>query len=381
MKFLTKFLSSTCFLFVLTATMEAQVTIGSGNNPSNASLLDLKTQESPEGGVTSTTGGLLLPRVELKEINSLLPFIAGGGTDIDKTSNKGLLVYNLTETTPFQIGLYAWNGVKWVTYTQNDGVNFTANNGLTLSNSNVKLGGTLTENTKISGTNSLTLAIPTSVSNNLTVTGNETVSGTLGVSGATSLNATNIDISTSDKTLVINDGKSSKAGKYLKAMDDTGKAEWQDLGSLSTSSPVVFGTGLTYDPSKNEKYMSTGTKIKLPSGKWMVQCALLFEVSSPSNTSNNSHWVQCQMKTTSGPSIVYAGSSMVSGNISKKTMYNMVSGYFIVSNTTSNTQEYEFTVSASTYAYQGGVWTAGDMVTCFASSFSENAIVAFALSE
>lgn len=126
--------------------LHSQVTIGSGSEPSSAALLDLKTQDDPTGGITSTSGGLLLPRVKLINLDDLEPFIAGGGSSTDKMINKGLLVYNITDNTIFKPGQYTWDGAKW----QITGKTYTAANGLTMTTDNkVKLGGSLSEVTNI----------------------------------------------------------------------------------------------------------------------------------------------------------------------------------------------------------------------------------------
>lgn len=129
---------------MLTTKSQAQVTIGSGSRPSSAALLDLKTQEAPTGGATSTTGGLLLPRVELRDLNSLEPFISGGGSIQDKQTNKGLVVYNITDNTIFKPGQYTWYGTEWV----RSGA-ILGDNGLSRTLDHIDLGGKLRHNTEI----------------------------------------------------------------------------------------------------------------------------------------------------------------------------------------------------------------------------------------
>jgi hypothetical protein len=78
------------------ASMNAQVTIGSLDDPHPSALLDLK----------STTQGLLLPQVELSNSTD---FLTAGG---DKTLAKGMLVYN-TGNNLEGPGLYFWTGSMW----------------------------------------------------------------------------------------------------------------------------------------------------------------------------------------------------------------------------------------------------------------------------
>jgi hypothetical protein len=91
----------------------SQVTIGSLLKPAKGALLDLKTQLPDAGNVTSTSGGLLLPRVELNKTSdfSLIPNI----TSAQKKDYTGLLVYNLKidEKLSLEKGVYQWSGEEW----------------------------------------------------------------------------------------------------------------------------------------------------------------------------------------------------------------------------------------------------------------------------
>lgn len=110
-------------LLILTTTfVNAQVTIGTNHPPEPAALLSLKDQEATTlGGVSSTSGGFLLPRVELKDLKELFPFYPDskkGDTDYENTAkpqHTGLYVYNLTQDLAkgLDIGIYFWDGEKW----------------------------------------------------------------------------------------------------------------------------------------------------------------------------------------------------------------------------------------------------------------------------
>ncbi|GAB6007726.1 hypothetical protein [Dysgonomonas reticulitermitis] len=120
-------------VWIIPSGMQAQVTVGSGIAPNSACLLELKTNEIKDPvsvtdatNITSTAGGLGLPRVQLVNLTTLEPFIPN---DTDWNSNKdkikerhaGLTVYNIkvsdaAETDPnkvFQQGIYIWNGSSW----------------------------------------------------------------------------------------------------------------------------------------------------------------------------------------------------------------------------------------------------------------------------
>lgn len=116
-----------------TGISHAQVTIGSGIPPAKAALLELKTEETAKPSsttdvtnVTSTKGGLGLPRVQLVNKKTLEPFISLDDNDwINATTSKikekhvGLTVYNIhvsqnsDPNKEFVQGIYIWNGLEW----------------------------------------------------------------------------------------------------------------------------------------------------------------------------------------------------------------------------------------------------------------------------
>lgn len=115
--------------------VKSQVTIGSLIPPAKASLLELKNQENQNpastidaNNISSTQGGLGLPRVALVNKTTLEPFIVTSDSEwIDALTSKikekhaGLIVYNIynsadSETDAdkiFQEGTYLWDGQKW----------------------------------------------------------------------------------------------------------------------------------------------------------------------------------------------------------------------------------------------------------------------------
>jgi hypothetical protein len=109
-------------------------------------LLEIKDQAPNSQNVTSTRGGLVLPRVSLVNTATLEPFIAI--TDADwsnattqanlKKNHIGLMVYNLNETSPFTKGIYVWTGEKWAV------ASGLARNGLHEQDGYIQMGGALT---------------------------------------------------------------------------------------------------------------------------------------------------------------------------------------------------------------------------------------------
>lgn len=117
-----RFLFFLIILFAGGIQLTAQVTVGSGVKPEKNALLQIKDQEAIAlGGTTSTTGGLLLPRVELVKRYQLLPFVDAGviGTpdyeNVQKKVHTGLMVYNLQEVKDEDLftGVNMWDGEKW----------------------------------------------------------------------------------------------------------------------------------------------------------------------------------------------------------------------------------------------------------------------------
>lgn len=107
--------------------VNAQVTIGADAIPEKAALLDVKDQvPATPGDATSTTGGILFPRVYLQKHNALLPFFTPADTtsvdykNVQKPAHTGLFVYNLFDDSDdvngqgFEPGPYYWDGEKWL---------------------------------------------------------------------------------------------------------------------------------------------------------------------------------------------------------------------------------------------------------------------------
>lgn len=115
-----KFLPFIFFFTLSVVDIYAQVTIGSGEPPAKAALLELKDKEPEDDNITSKSGGLLLPRVGLENKTTLMPFIADdqnfkNNTNKIKDKHTGLVVYNLTNSFEKDLcpGTYEWTGSYW----------------------------------------------------------------------------------------------------------------------------------------------------------------------------------------------------------------------------------------------------------------------------
>ena len=88
------------FLTIITVfTVQAQVGIGT-TSPQAGSILD----------VVSTDKGILLPKVNITNLNTIAP-ITGGATE-------GLLVYNTNASTG--VGFHYWSGTVWIPFNSKD---------------------------------------------------------------------------------------------------------------------------------------------------------------------------------------------------------------------------------------------------------------------
>jgi hypothetical protein len=99
------------FLSLLfTASLHAQVTIGSTEIPEPAALLQIKEHEAVSGSETAEKG-ILLPRVKLTDLSDITVI---PDSDPDKIADlTGLLVYNVN-TSGMKAGIYEWDGQEWV---------------------------------------------------------------------------------------------------------------------------------------------------------------------------------------------------------------------------------------------------------------------------
>jgi hypothetical protein len=154
-----KIILSALIFLISMPIVQSQVTIGSGEEPGKAALLDLKTKVPGTDNVTievGKPGGLVLPRVQLVSETTLEPFIDKNSSEWTVSANQnnnkkwhtGMMVYNLKNDGGFTPGIYFWDGAKWVA-AKNTATTVAANNGLNKSGDNIQLGGDLITNTTV----------------------------------------------------------------------------------------------------------------------------------------------------------------------------------------------------------------------------------------
>lgn len=112
-KFLIVFSLITLYVYSIPA--YSQITVGSGNEPIQAGILDVKTK-IPSSDEETADGGILMPRVALANLNSLYPLLdsAPANDNEEKLLHVGLVVYNVGGmASPYAAGIYYWTGSKW----------------------------------------------------------------------------------------------------------------------------------------------------------------------------------------------------------------------------------------------------------------------------
>lgn len=128
-------------LLILSSASYGQVGIGN-SNPNNSAMLD----------IVSTNKGVIIPRIELTGSKDITTIVNG--------NVESLLIYNVATVLDVNPGYYYWSNNKWnkIAITD-DNLLTTAENGLTVSDGKLRLGGALERPTAITTTAMNTFAI------------------------------------------------------------------------------------------------------------------------------------------------------------------------------------------------------------------------------
>lgn len=113
------------------------------HSPSDDVALVLKEWDDQIDNVNSTKSITVL-RVSQTDINNLFLMFTDIKSDyeISKLNDTRAVVYNTNITAPFEKTSYIWSGTKWVR-------NILVNNGLSMNQNTVKIGGNLIQNSVI----------------------------------------------------------------------------------------------------------------------------------------------------------------------------------------------------------------------------------------
>ncbi|MGC4041393.1 MAG: hypothetical protein QM710_11575 [Flavobacterium sp.] len=297
------------------------------------------------GGGTSSTQNqtFTATRTLVSNNNGVLGYVTGtplasevdgviGNEVTNATTNGGLVrAGSGTSASPYTLGLTSgtatgdvmtWNGTQWAPAASA----ITASNGLTLSSGNIKLGGTLTENTTITETDK------TLTFNTTTQGGNKFISNGTAASPKAALQ--------------IKDGGES-TGRVLTS-DSTGNATWQDP-TLFTVTGTFSTLSVTLPTSNSTRY--TGASITLPPGKWMVNLGSTVSSGSPTTPTltAGSIWVTYTLQdintgtlevTTPDYITTYSGNRAAAGMINIGAFKCFVSGVFAIQNSGTTSKTY-----------------------------------------
>lgn len=269
----------------------SQITIGSGVEPVKGAILDLKSQAADGDNVTSTTGGLVLPRVQLEAENSVALFFGGTDQSDDvKTLLTGLTVYNLTSIGGFSAGPYNWDGTQWVTFAGAGGTAYNGSSPVTVSGNSIGLiAGTA--NGQVLKWNGTAWQLATDADTNTTYTGTApiTVSDANAISlddaGVTTdkladLSVTNTKIANTTITQTKMIGTGSTTGQVLTSTGAGEAPTWQTPRSSVVDNQVVAAGSSAIADGLSGASLGTQTFTLITSGRGIVRC-----IYTPSNSS------------------------------------------------------------------------------------------------
>ncbi len=102
-------------VFISTSYIYGQVTIGVGEEPVAGALLQLKDIPNITGGFANSTKGMILPRVNLTNLDKLYPMFPAVYDAMENDKHIGLTVYNIHEDACAGIpkGVFVWDGSQW----------------------------------------------------------------------------------------------------------------------------------------------------------------------------------------------------------------------------------------------------------------------------
>ncbi|MDR2497499.1 MAG: hypothetical protein LBD21_10280 [Tannerellaceae bacterium] len=314
------------YLAALPVIAAAQVVVGSATDAGRAALLELKTQSadaanissvSDDANVTSTKGGLVLPRVRLINPATLEPFIPA--SDPAWTSNAakirethtGLSVYNLTSDANFIPGVYSWNGTRWVLVAS---PNVDAGSGISLNGDKFELGGTVTRLSEV-----------------------DNGAHRVRVVGQDSLNmGSPLQISGPLKYL---DGNQPVAADMLLMSDSAGYAVWEPQSKLPSTPIAVFSAkGVDGVNLRNYvgagKWIDTQAWIRLPPGRWFVMVTMRAVLGTGDLDVNDWIWLKttfiAENETLPNPAYFEANNGIIPARVIGRDQ--MISGYLVINN-------------------------------------------------
>lgn len=105
------------FFVFYSSNLIGQVAIGTGEAPNLGILLQIQNLPINSSNNINANKGMILPRVELTDLNNLFPmFLIGYSKTEQDPIHTGLTVFNTNNnlTDGDGRGIYTWNGKKWI---------------------------------------------------------------------------------------------------------------------------------------------------------------------------------------------------------------------------------------------------------------------------
>lgn len=168
--------------------------------------------------------------------------------------------------------------------------------------------------------------------------------GNIGVGTLTPVTKLDINNGNTPGAVKIVDG-SEGLNKVLTS-DTNGLATWKEPAASIYYATVGAGVNI---PSASTGYLYTGTTIRLPQGKWLVNVTMLLSKGTGAPTAaNESWWVRSSFSDSnvtfsSSPDIL--GATLISGLLPGSSTYNLLKGSIVINNTSG---------APKTYYYWGG---------------------------
>lgn len=292
------------------------------------------TLEVSAGNNNGTTAeGMILPKLTGNQIQA-----ADNQYGTEQTGTVMYATAAVSVTTPKTVninaaGYYYFDGTLW----QKLGRTYTAGNGISLSGSDIRLGGTLNQATTL-----------TNNGNALNISGSASATtfdsaGNVGIGIA--VPSQPLDVNGTARLRII----PSAGGTVMLTADNDGVIRKQALPAASA--PVIqaafSANGVTLTTANWTSYNYTGTSITIPANsKYIINTTQLLTnfVLMPAG---QSIWVRSSFSDSStafafSPDIV--GSNLMSGGWGPSTKFGLLSGAIIINNTSSSAKTYYYWV-------------------------------------
>ncbi|KUJ62109.1 hypothetical protein AR687_08775 [Flavobacteriaceae bacterium CRH] len=163
------------------------------------------------------------------------------------------------------------------------------------------------------------------------------------------------------------------ANKVLTS-DANGVTRWEAAGITLATGVLGGGVNIPSTTTGITNYLSTGSSVTLPPGKWLVTVNMIITKVGNSVTGNSeSWWVRSTFSDggTSGPSRDIQGSNnLISGALSSSCNYGLVSGSVVISNTGSGNKTYNYIAG-----YLDGSGRTGNLAWFGGTVYGEDSII------